>query len=242
MSKRAKAQQAARAAHERRLREQQRARRQRTVWVSALAVAVLVAAGVIGVVAWQASRPEDVAVPTAATADGAGLPVGDGPVTVEIYLDFNCPACATLEQTAGPTLQSYLEQGTVTVVYRPIAILDRNTTTEYSTRAAAAAGCAADYGDNLEQFVAEMMAAQPAGNPAGLSDEEIIAIGGQAGISDPQFGQCVRDGTYEDWVGRSTNEAFDRGVQGTPTVFVDGERVEQLSVEELVARIEAAAG
>jgi len=222
------------------MEQERRRRRQRTAWISAVAVTVLLVAGLTGAVLWQASRPDQVAPPAAATADGAGLPVGSGPVTVEVYLDFLCPHCADFEAAAGPVLREYVADGTATVVYRPIAILDRNTTTEYSTRAAAAAACAAG-SDQLAGFVAAMLENQPLGQPAGLTDDQIVALGAEAGITDPGFGQCVRDGEYRDWATHSTDRAFDRGVQGTPTVFVDGTRLSELSVPALRAAVDAAA-
>lgn len=238
-NRRARAQEVARAAQLRRMAQERRYRRQRATWISAVAVAVLLIAGLTGAVLWQAGRPEGTP-PASATADGTGLPVGDGPVTVEIYLDFLCPGCAAFEEAAGPVLAEYLADGVVTVVYRPIAILDQKTTTAYSSRAAAAAGCAAESGQ-LTAFVARMLAHQPVGQPAGLSTEQIIALGAEAGVTDPGFGECVRDGAYRDWVRRSTDAAFDRGVQGTPTVFVDGSRLSELSVPALRAAVEAAA-
>lgn len=199
----------------------------------------LLAAGLVGAVLWQANQPDQVTPPASATSDGTGLPVGSGPVTVEVYLDFLCPACAAFDAAARPVLDRYLAEGTVTVVYRPIAILDRNTTTEYSTRAAAAAACAAG-SDQFTGFVASMLENQPVGQPAGLSDDQIVALGTEAGITDSGFGQCVRDGEYRDWVTRGTNDAFDRGVQGTPTVFVNGTRLSELSVPALRAAVDAA--
>jgi protein-disulfide isomerase len=204
-----------------------------------VAAAVLLIAGVIGVVAWRTGQPDDPAGPAAATADGTGLAVGTGPVTVEVYLDFLCPACKQFHDATRPTLDGYLSDGTVTVVYRPIAILDPLTSTDFSTRAAGAAGCAADSG-GIDEFVAAMMANQPAEGSAGLSDDQIVQIGEAAGLAVPDFGECVRDGPYRDWVARATDAASDRGVTGTPTVFVDGSRLDPASVDGFVAAVEAA--
>lgn len=200
----------------------------------------MLVAAVIGVGMWQASRPVDVTVPTTATADGTGLSVGSGPVTVELYLDFLCPVCKQFHDIAKSTLDGYLADGTVTLVYRPIAILDRLSSTKFSTRAASAAGCASDSGE-LDAFVTAMMANQPAEGSAGLSDDEMVQIGAGAGLTDADFGQCVRDGTHRDWATANTETATARGVQSTPTVFVDGVRLESVSVSSLVAAIDAAA-
>lgn len=240
MTRGAKAHEAAQAAQRRLAERQRRERRQRAVWVSAVAVAVLLAAGLAGVAAFQASRPDDAEVPAAATEDGTGLPVGTGPVTVEIYLDLLCPACRQFDAAARPVLDGYLANGTVTLVYRPIAILDDRTSTEFSTRAGAAAGCAADAGA-VAEFMPAMLDRQPAEGSAGLSDDEIVQIGTAAGASSPEFASCVRGDTYHDWMARNTDDAFDRGVQGTPTVFVNGDQLEPRGVADLTAAIDAAA-
>ena len=239
VSKQARAQHAARAAQQRLARARQQQRRQRAGWVSAVAVAVLLVAGLAGVALWQANKPGGGATPAAATTDG-GLEVGTGPVTVEIYLDFLCPACKMFDDAVRPMLRQYVDDEAVTVVYHPISILDQKTTTEYSTRAAGAAGCASD-GGVVDEFVAVMMAYQPTEGSTGLSDDEIISLGASTGLTGESFGECVRDGTYRDWVRDHTNQAFDRGVQGTPTVFVDGTLLGDGSVEGLSAAIESAA-
>lgn len=219
---------------------QQRQRRQLTILISVAAVVALLIVGLIGVGVWQLTRPDpDAPTPTAATEDGHGLAVGDGPVTVEIYLDLMCPACRQFDDATRPVLDEYVADGTVTLVYRPIAILNRYSTTEYSTRSAAAAGCAADSGE-VDPFIAAMFANQPREGGEGLTDEQIIALGDSVGLGE-EFAQCVQDGTYRDWADQNTNVAADRGVQGTPTVFVDGQKLEQLSVDSLVAAIDKAA-
>jgi protein-disulfide isomerase len=206
-----------------------------------VAATALLVVALVGVAVWQANRPDEATVPVGAVADGHGVPVGTGPVTVELYLDFLCPACKQFDTAARPALEQYLADGTVTLVYRPIAILDRLTSTEFSTRAAAAAGCAAD-GAGLDRFVALMMDRQPPEGSAGLSDDEIVQIGRDAGLTGPGFGQCVRDGTYLDWAAANTDASADRGVQGTPTVYVDGAELTAPSLDRLVAAVDAAAG
>jgi protein-disulfide isomerase len=207
-----------------------------------VAAAVLVVAGLVGGWAWQAGQPDGGQPPASVTEDGTGLAVGGGPVTVEVYLDYLCPACRQFHAAARPALDAYLAEGTVTVVYRPIAFLDRLTTTNFSTRAAAAAGCAADRG-SVDEFTTGMLANQPPEGGAGLTDAEIVQIGAAAGggLTGPGFDQCVRGGAYRDWVRGATDAALDRGVTGTPTVFVAGARLDPLSVGALVAAVGAAA-
>jgi hypothetical protein len=54
---------------------------------------------------------------------------------------------------------------------------------------------------------------------AGLSDDELIRIGGTVGLAGP-FAECVRDGKYRQWTDHVTEAASRRGVTGTPTIYV----------------------
>lgn len=236
MSSRVGRKQSARQAREVRARQ---ARRRRAKVAALAAVATLLVAGLAGVLVWQAGRPANAAVPTGATTDGTGLSVGTGPVTVELYLDYLCPSCKRFDEAAGSTLDEYVASGRITLVYRPIAILDRLSTTAFSTRAAGAAGCAADAG-RVHEFTAAMMDNQPPERTAGLSDDEIVAIGAGVGLSESSFGQCVRDGRYRDWAGTNTEAGARRGVQGTPTVYVAGQLLPEPTLERLTAAVDAA--
>jgi protein-disulfide isomerase len=118
--------------------------------------------------------------PAHATANGDGVVVGNGARTVEVYLDFMCPHCRDFEDSAGTTLNQMVAGGRIRLVYHPVAFLDRLPTTQYSTRSAAASGCASDAG-RYPDFVKVMFANQPAEGGAGLSDDEIIRLAGTAG-------------------------------------------------------------
>ena len=108
------------------------------------AVAVLVIAGLIGWSVFASQRTTEYTAPAGATADGSAIAVGTGPVTIDIYEDFICPFCGQFEKSTGSTLDQLVSENKVKVQFHPVAYLDRNSTTEYSTRSSAAAGCAAD--------------------------------------------------------------------------------------------------
>jgi protein-disulfide isomerase len=50
----------------------------------------------------------------------------------------------------------------------------------------------------------------------------------------------VKDGTYNDWVKQVEASQTDKGVTGTPTVFVDGKQLQP--ADDLQAAIESASG
>lgn len=263
-----------------RIREEQQkaARRQRTIAVSLLVVGLLVLGGVV---AWILSNQPEPApdfadiedplgsVSSPATAnDEGGIPVGqegvagdatagDGAVEVVVYSDYMCPICGMFEDVNGTALDELREQGEVVVEYRPVSILDRTSQgSQFSTRAATAAGLVADQAP--EQFVAfntAMFANQPEEGTEGLSDEQIADIAREAGVAEDVAAQ-IADGSYLEgdasfspWVAAATEEAtraFPEGF-GTPTILVAGENLSDLGVDwriegALVDAIEAARG
>ena len=237
MSKRVDTKRAARAA--RAAREQLARRRRRTMWTSIVAAVALVLAGGAGYGVYRARQPaQGMATPAGATADRTGISVGTGPVVVEIFLDYLCPACQRFEADAYDELKAYLDQNRITLVVHPVAILDRYSTNRYSTRSAVSAGCAADAGKIFEYGQA-LYARQPAEGGPGHTDEELIRIGASVGL-DASFAQCVRDDRYHDWVTHVTGSMVGRNVTGTPTVFVGGRQLSRPSASTLTAAVDAA--
>ncbi len=74
---------------------------------------------------------------------------------VDAFIDFLCPYCRRPEQSSGPGLATMLAEHRIT--RPPMNFLDQASTTRYSTRAAAASGCA-DSGRFLEYTHALVMA------------------------------------------------------------------------------------
>jgi protein-disulfide isomerase len=177
------------------------------------------------------SRPSR--VPAGATPAGDGVVIGDGPVPVDAYIDFQCPFCRRFELSSGPTLAALVSGHRISLAYHPMNFLDQASTTRYSTRAAAASGCAADQ-DRFLDYLHELFVNQPPEGSAGLSDAELIALGQDVGMG-PAFGSCVTEGLYLDWPTYVTACAAAEAVQATPTVLVAGVAVPAESQAIMVA-------
>ena len=215
-------------------------RRRRMQTVAVVAALVLLVAGGIAVQAARSTSDGPKGVPAGAV-DETGFAVGaaDAPVTVELYEDFLCPACGRFEREAGNELHHMAAEGTVRVVYRPMAFLDGYSTTRYSTRALNAVACAADE-DRFAEMHDQLFLAQPPEGGPGLSDDRLVSLGAKAGAGGDAFEQCVRDLRYERWTEQATDAASKAGVVATPTVLVDGERLPEPSLEALRAAIGSA--
>jgi protein-disulfide isomerase len=160
-------------------------------------------------------------IPAGAPRDGDGILIGAGRVRVDAFIDFLCPFCRAFEERSGPALARMVVDELIGLVYHPLGYLDRLSTTRYSSRAAAASGCASDAG----AFVAykdALFANQPPEGGPGLSDEELVELGRAAGIDEAGFPPCVTGHGYLPWAEYVTARAVQGGVQATPTVLVGG--------------------
>jgi protein-disulfide isomerase len=153
-------------------------------------------------------------------------------VLVEEYGDYQCPACGQFDRTIGPRIRQLAAEGRIRFAYHPIAFLGPE-----SVAAANAAVCAADEG-RFWDFHAYAFAHQFPENSGALTTEQLLAFGSASGANGSAFETCVRDVTYEGWVGRLTDRAFASGIHSTPTILVDGQPV--ANPFQAMAAIEAA--
>ena len=200
-------------------------------------LAVLAVVGVILAIGITQSGKDDTPAPSADSALPTGITsennygfqvntAADAP-NVEIYEDFQCPACANLENQFGPLIQQEAADGNIQLTYHPMVFLDSNLQTDHSLRAANAFGCAITGGVG-EEYHNIVYANQPANEGDGWTDEQLKQFGADAGLTgeaQTAFDQCVADGTYKGWAQLSNDGAFQRGVSGTPTIFVDGQEL-----------------
>jgi protein-disulfide isomerase len=180
-------------------------------------------------------------VPVAATPEGDGVLVGDGPVQLDVFIDFLCPFCKRFELAAGKVLAELAADGRLTIAYHPMNFLDDASTTRYSTRAGASSGCAADQGRFVE-YAHTLFVHQPREGSAGLPDSELIDLGSAAGLDGVAFAACISAGTYLDWPAYVTERAVAAGVSATPTVLIAGTPVSPTprAITAAVDRVEAA--
>lgn len=208
------------------------------------AIVVLVGATVVVRTAQQ-NADKDIAVATPANVSGGAFVDGkDAPVALKIYEDFHCPVCARFEQENRDQIAAWVSAGTVQVEYKPIAILDRMSTDGYSTRAANAAAVVADTSaGSWVAFHNLLFDNQPAEGGAGLTDDKLIELAVQAGATQSAVRPGIESKTFAGWVTKMTADATSGPdkVTGTPTVFVNGERLQDWSAAGVKTAVEAAA-
>jgi protein-disulfide isomerase len=184
------------------------------------------------------------AAPTAQPTAAFGLSeigiaaAGKGkPVQVVAYIDFICPHCQAFEATNSAQIQKWQAAGQITMEYRPTGLLDAFTSTNYSSRSAAAAACVVNTAPaKFQSYLNALFAQQPAENSAGLDNSKLISIASDVGAGD--ISSCVNDKTYRPYVANTTAEAIAHGVTGTPTVFVNG--VQDTNTDDFQTTVTAA--
>lgn len=189
-----------------------------------------------------------VAARTAAlAADAEPIPSAglgqDGVVDIRVYLDYLCPICGVFEAANGDQIRTWVESGIATVELHPVAILDNASLgTKYSTRAANAAACVANYApDNFFDYNALLFINQPDEQTEGLSDDQLKTLLSTAGVaSAPAVETCIDDKRFSSWVSAATKRAVAVDASGnllivpvtkpattqfgTPTILVNGVR------------------
>src|SRR5687767_7247683 len=135
---------------ERREKMQRQQQRQRLITIGLIALG---AALVVFAVVWPQLRPvgEIVTVTPAALSNADGLSVGDpnAPVTIDVFEDFQCPACRNFTESTEPlVLQNLVDTGKARYVFHNYPFLDGDGvgSNGESDQAANAAMCANEQG------------------------------------------------------------------------------------------------
>lgn len=205
------------------------------IGISAAVVVALVAlGGVVVALNNQATAPAPTPESSIVNAETGAITFGKGETEIDTFLDFMCPACNSFEQQYGSTLQDAAANDEITLNIHPIAILDHlSQGTNYSSRAAGAMYCVAEKApDAALDFMNLMFANQPQEASSGLDDAAIAAIAKEVGAE--AAASCIADGTYKKL---PAQQASAHEIRGTPTIEIDGERLENKDIAARFAEI-----
>lgn len=154
-------------------------------------------------------------------------------IAIDLYVDYFCTICGAFEEANGDQIATWVKSGAATVEIHPLALLDRvSQGTKYSTRAANAAACVANYSpDAYFSFHTGLFNSQPKENTDGLSDSELVDLATKAKATRiSSIRECITEQKFKAWVadakeraltGPIPNADIDH-VAGTPTIIVNG--------------------
>ena len=158
------------------------------------------------------------------------LGVADAPVTVVEFADFQCPYCASAELIVKQILLQYPDK--IRFIYRHFPL---TTIHPYAMQASNASECANNQNkfwgmhdllyNNQNKFEVE-----------GFSSKGFfLNIATEAGLDTVEFENCTRNYSFNDYITQDISDGLRYGVNGTPTFFVNREKV--IGISNLEATI-----
>ncbi|GLY83970.1 DsbA family protein [Actinoallomurus iriomotensis] len=209
--------------------EQLRRRRAHARWLAAITT-ILLGGGTalaIGTASGGAEGGQVTMPANASGTDGTVIVYGraTAPNTLDVWEDFRCPYCGKLEKADGKAIQQLADTGVYKIRYHMGTFLDGNLGGHGSMEALQAAGAALNEGAaRFKAFHDVLYAGQPDERTDGFADQSrLLALAAKVpGLTTPAFVQAVKDGTYAGWA-HKVSDAFNRsGVDGTPTLKLNG--------------------
>ncbi len=172
---------------------------------------------------------------TMAKIDIAGRPIRgnkDAKVTIVNYDDFECPFCAKMHAAVLDALKRYPNQ--IKVVYKDFPLTEIH---PWANRAAVDSDCLAvqngdaywDFADYVHGNQASITGKEEHRTETGMADavdKVTLDIGRKHNLNVSQLQACVKDQSEKTTLKKSVDEAGGLDISATPTMFVNGERLE----------------
>ena len=169
--------------------------------------------------------------------DGFVLGAADAPVTIDLYEDFQCPACRMWRESVFPSLvANEVADGAVRIVFHDMAFLG-----DESILAGRAAFAAAQQ-DRFWDFWSTLYANQGQRENAGAyTVDRLTMMASELGLDLERFSMDMRSDAAAASLVEARAAAATLGVQSTPSLVIDGQVLAGLTAyDEVQRRIEAA--
>jgi protein-disulfide isomerase len=229
-------------------KQQAKAQDNTTRWIVIAMVLLVVVTGVVfsllgqnnkenaSLAALDGTKLKPAVTSTIDPANGSAIVLNPGSATViDVWEDPQCPVCKNFEDANGDYLESLIRDKKATVRFHVLSFLG-----DESVRAANASFCAADEGQYLDFHHALYAVQSPLENSGFWSNQKLIDIATKIGITSTKFADCVNKGSKIDVVKANYDSMGKYGVQGTPTVFINGKLWERQSPDFNLAEFKAA--
>jgi len=160
-------------------------------------------------------------------ADGMALGDPNAPATIDVFEDFQCPACQYFSESVEPTIIQYLvDTGKARLVFHHYPFIDGDSTNSggESDQAANASMCANEQGKfwDMKEIIYANWNGENRGN---LNDRTLKAMAESIGLDTAAFNSCFDDNKYAAEIQADFDLGLEMGVSGTPSVFVNGQKV-----------------
>lgn len=200
--------------------------------VAGVAWLLLARGGGIGQSAALPTPAEFEALSATVEADpSVGIALGeeDAPVEIVEFFDYSCPHCANFAGFAGKLLrQNYVETGGPETGGGPV----RWVIYDYvlgsfpnSVPAHMAARCAGEQGRYWPMHDL-IFARQTRWYTGSAPEDELAEIAEEVGLDMGAYRECMSEGRYLEEIAAARALGSQRGVNSTPTIFIDGQRID----------------
>ena len=230
------------------IREQRarKARQQRLMVVGGIVLLVALFVGLLVIPAIARNNApvgEFTRVTPQSPASADGLKIGDpeAPVKIEIFEDFKCTACKGYnESIQQEVITKLVDTGKAYYIFRNYPFLDDGLAVKDSDFAANAAMCAAE--QNRFWDYNQILFANLNFVSGEFSNKRLMAFAESLGLETGKFSQCLDDKKFQNEIEADITLGQQMGVNGTPSVFVNGTIIKPgfvPSFDEISAAVEA---
>ncbi len=134
--------------------------------------------------------------------------------------DYQCPYCKKLHSGARKEIiKKYVDSGKINMVFKNFAFLG-----EESVWAAEAALCAKDQG-KFWDYHDLLFEKQSGENQGTFKKDNLIKWAAELGLNVDEFKGCLDSEVKKSEIQKDYEEGIKVGVEGTPTVFINGEKM-----------------
>lgn len=160
----------------------------------------------------------------------------DAKVTLTEYGDFQCPACAQFSPIVKSVLDQYGDQ--IAFEFRHFPLISIHPYAVPAAKAAEAAGVQGKFFEMHDKLYENQNAWTKSAAPQAF----FVQYAEELGLDVNLFKQHMRASLVEEKIESQFKEAQEKGLTGTPSFFLNGERLEFQTMDEFFAAIDAALG
>ncbi len=197
-----------------------------------VALVVLLILGASFIYANQAAKKANVGVVIETRVKGNP----DAKVVITEYADFQCPACGQMEPVLKEVMDKYGDQIKLEFKHFPLIAIH-----PFALPAARASEAAAQQGKFWEMHD-KLFEEQTVWSKGGNADAFFIKYAEDLGLDVSTFRRHLSSSVINDAINDSFKEAQDLGLTGTPSLFLNGERMSFSTYADFIAQVEAALG
>ncbi|HYG82928.1 MAG TPA: thioredoxin domain-containing protein, partial [Pyrinomonadaceae bacterium] len=173
-------------------------------------------------------RQPEPPVQTISADDDPALGEKAAPVTVVVFTDYQCPSCAAFHPVIDDTLKTYGNRVRLVVRDFPLEM-------HAQARKAAEAANAANAQGKYFEYITVLFK-----NQSALDVDSLKRYATELGLDRAKFDAALDSGQYAGEVANDIADGEAYGVQATPTIFVNGVQLMNLTPEGLRAALDRA--